>query len=429
MLCAAYVMLAVAWLLSTPPGGAPDEPAGLIKAMALAGGQVLGPELVWPDPARNQVEQQYRDVTRRADVPTRLRPDRQIPCFALAPNLSAACPGENSTADPRWSANPADRLATSPDDLVATIGRLEVGAGPDGRPAIVGTSYLGTYQPFVSLPAGVLARLGRTPDEAGYLGRIGNLLLASMLLTSGLLLLWDPRRPAVLAGAFVAVTPMVLFLCGTLSSSGPEIAAGVCVFAGILHVGRTEQSGRLVWLAIGTGGVVLALARSLGPVWVVMATAFALTWFGPHKAWRVVRQGGHSAAAAISATAVAAAVGLAWQILIQPGTGLDLSDLPGFLRLATGELPLYYSEMVGNFGWLTQPVPQWAVWVWTVLLATMIVLGVAVGQPGSACARRRRCDSPRVVRCDLGGGRLPAVLSAPGTLGAAVPRRDSSRRR
>src|SRR3954452_7615928 len=158
MLCAAYVMLAVAWLLSTPPGGAPDEPAGLIKAMAIAGGQVLGPKVVWPDRARNEVEQQYRDVTRLADVPTRLRPSRQIPCFAFAPNMSAACRGGTGTTDPRWSANPAVRLATSAADLEAIIGRLEVG-GPGGRPAIVGTSYLGTYQPFVFLPAGVLARL------------------------------------------------------------------------------------------------------------------------------------------------------------------------------------------------------------------------------------------------------------------------------
>ena len=379
VLCAAYVMLASAWLLSTPPEGAPDEPAGLIKAMALAGGQVVGPSVVWPDPARNETEQQYRDVTRRADVPTRLRPDRQIPCYAFDPNTSAACLGDDSMADPRWSANPADRLATTADDLVATIGRLEVGTGPDGHPALVATSYLGTYQPFVFLPAGLLARLATTPDQAGYLGRIGNLMLSSMLLTFGLLLLWDPRRPAVLVGALVAVTPMALFLCGTLSSSGPEIAAGVCVFAGILRLGRPEPSGPVAWLAIGTGGVVLALAHALGPVWIVAATAFALAWLGRHKAWRVVRHGGRSAAAALSTTAVATAIGLAWQLVVQPGTGLSLSDLPGHLRSASGELSLYYHEMVGNFGWLTQPVPQWALWVWTGLLATLIVLGVACG--------------------------------------------------
>ena len=358
MLCAAYVMLAVAWLLSTPPGGAPDEPAGLIKAMAIAGGQVLGPEVVWPDPARNQMEQQYRDVTRRADVPTRLRPSRQVPCFAFAPNMSAACPGGSWTTDPRWSGNAAERLATSPVDLEAIIGRLEVGGGPGGRPAIFGTSYLGTYQPFVFLPAGVLARLGTTPEEAGYLGRVGNLLLASMLLTFGVLLLWDPRRPAVLAGALVAVTPMVLFLCGTLSSSGPEIAAGVCVFAGILRLGRPERSGRLVWLAIGAGGVVLALARTLGPLWIVLAAAFALVWLGRHEAWRIVRQGGRSASAAICAIAVAATIGLAWQLVVQPGTYLAVSDLPTFLRRASGELPVYYKEMLGNFGWLSQPLPN-----------------------------------------------------------------------
>lgn len=379
VLCMAYVMLAFAWLLSTPPGGAPDEPAGLIKAMALAGGDVVGSTVVWPDPARNVVEQQYRDVTRRADVPANLRPDRQIPCYAFDPDASAVCLGDESTTDPRWSADPAQRLATAPDDLAATIGRLEVGTGSDGRPQLVGTSYIGTYQPFVFLPAGVLARLAESPEEAAYLGRIGNLMLSSTLLILGLLLLWDARCPAVLIGGLAAVTPMTLFLCGTLSSSGPEIAAGICVVAGILRVSRGVPPGPWIWSAIGAGGVVLASARALGPIWIVAATAFAVTLLGRHEAWRLARHGGRGAAAACTATAVATVVGLAWQLVVQPGAGLSLRDIPGYLAAASRELSTYYGEMIGNFGWLSQPLPPWGLWAWAGVLGVMIVIGVALG--------------------------------------------------
>ena len=78
---------------------------------------------------------------------------------------------------------------------------------------------------------------------------------------------------------------------------------------------------------------------------------------------------------------------------------MSLSDLPGYLRSASGELSLYYHEMVGNFGWLTQLVPQWALWVWTGLLATLIMLGVAFGGTRQrfvlvgAVRQRSRCPS------------------------------------
>ena len=78
-----------------------------------------------------------------------------------------------------------------------------------------------------------------------------------------------------LAGLVVAVTPMVVFLGASLTDSSGEIMS-IALTAAALRVSRPHQSPRWVWWLAGVAGFVLALSRSLGPLW--LACILLLWW-------------------------------------------------------------------------------------------------------------------------------------------------------
>ncbi|HEV3401181.1 MAG TPA: DUF2142 domain-containing protein, partial [Acidimicrobiales bacterium] len=229
---AAYLLLGSAWLVGNPPGGAPDESAHYLKALAAGRGELHLDRRPPPPPDVSSLDKpaQWHVVTSRlVRIPPGLDP-APLPCSAFHPETSAGC-----LHAPR----------------------------PPGSPE--GATIVGPYQPFTYVLPGLLMRAADDPESATRLGRLGFWLVSAALLAVALLLLGAPGEGGYwLIGLAVAVTPMVAFMVSTLSANGLEIAAGICFAAALLRLARGAQERAWVWVAAAASGALLALARVTG---------------------------------------------------------------------------------------------------------------------------------------------------------------------
>ena len=187
--------------------------------------------------------------------------------------------------------------------------------------SVVGT-FIGTYPPFVYVPAGLLAHVAKNPQTRLWLGRAGMAAIALLMLIAAMLVLWDPETGGLsLIGLVVAATPMVLFVSSTLSASGPEVASAICFIAALLRLSRSKPPSWRVWATLAVSGIVLAISRELGPEFIVIEIAGTSLVLG----WRHLRSlvPGRRAAWVWAPVAAACVLGVAWDMLynVHPPTG------------------------------------------------------------------------------------------------------------
>src|SRR5262249_45253137 len=84
----------------------------------------------------------------------------------------------------------------------------------------------GNYAPAPYFLPGFLGQFGDDAVQAGYLARVAAGAQCLALLAMAVWFMWE-NRPLSLAGTIVAVTPMVLFVASSVTSSGLEICAGI----------------------------------------------------------------------------------------------------------------------------------------------------------------------------------------------------------
>ena len=216
-----------------------------------------------------------------------------------------------------------------------------------------------------------------------YAMRIVNVLLASALISlAAAARRWD-QSALGMAGLLLALTPMVFFLMGGVNSSGPEIAAGMAVWAATLALlrGRTEP-GWLISVA-GVSALTLVVVRRPGPVWLVLILAAALLAAGSRERVRALLGQGAVRlwAAAVVMVGVFQVIWLTRLGTFGTATGGVASR--GLLETMTASLGQAYQkqvvEAVGFLGWLDLPVPDIAVAAWLVALGGLLVLGVVSG--------------------------------------------------
>jgi hypothetical protein len=379
LLVVAYLLMGTAWVVTNPPGAAPDEYAHYLKALAAGRGQLyLGRRVPpRPDVASLDVEERWQLRTSRlVHVPFGLHPGRLL-CSAFHPEISAGCLHPDHPGGPFES---------------ATI--------------------IGTYQPFTYVVPGLLMRLAHDPQSATRFGRMGFWLFSAALLGLAVVLLWSPDDGGFsLVGVLVATTPMVLFMVSTLSANGLEISAGICFSAALLRLARGGDR-RWVWIAAGASGALLVLSRVTGVLWLGLASLAVAALVGVRPAAVRLRNGGTLAVGAIVAAATAAVASLAWELAVQPhprrSLGAAVRDVPEEVR----ELPDVLHQVIGVFGWLDTRMSRPLYLVWELLVVALIALALVVG------TRRQR-----VVLCALAGGSLAvtvglAVLNRPTGFGA-----------
>lgn len=361
------VAMGLAWLMATPPGSAFDERAHYVKAIGVGQGQLRGsPPAV--------TDQDLRDFFERGQSG-----DAGLEALGRAVQSPAG----------RWQAQTTRRFSVPPElidpnfgctatDPEGTAACLDAPHAPNDR-STAGT-YVGTYQPYIYLPAGLAIRLAQSPDAALRLGRAALLVVALALLLASVWLLWSPGAPGVsLVGLIVAVTPMVVFVSTVLSPSGPEIAGAVCFSASIIRLARGAPQPRWVWAAVAASGAVLASARVLGPAFVLLALVTLGLLVGPGELLRRARAGGAAAIVAGATIATAAAASLVWEFAYQPRPSPSGSSVLDALGPSVSHLRDVGQQAIGVFGALDAPMPTAGYLLWSALFVALTAAALAAG--------------------------------------------------
>lgn len=346
-----FALLLAAWVGGNPPGASPDEPASVVKALGAAQGEWTGraaPGTTLP-PGHTPLQTQFfRDYSQTFAVPAGVRGVPQPACYAMHPQQSAAC---ETTDRP-------------------TAGRLPAG-------------FIGPYAPFVYVPMGLPALPLHSSAAITVAIRAATAAMCLALLSGAVLV---GRSRLHLAGVVLATTPMVVFLSSSVSTSGLEVLSATCLLSSVLALRRGPAAGPGTWAWLGASGVVLAVARPLGPVEVVLAAVLALVLVGPRGAARRVRSGGAAATTACVAVAVATGVAVLWSALVLPPASAPLSDAARFAGDALDSVPARLPQLVGVFGWLDTPLPLPALVVVAVLAGAVVAAGIALGRAADRVA-------------------------------------------
>jgi Predicted membrane protein (DUF2142) len=329
-------MLAGMWGVANPPFAGPDEPAHVIRAHALAHGQLTGdePSARLKEQLRRTGEGRRLLVVRAPRLYTAAEAEL---CFPFDSTIDASCLFfETSTVD-------ADILI-----------------------------YTARHPPAYYAVIGAVSWLHRPGAGTVYLMRFVGALITGAFFATALTALRRSAAPKlVAAGLLLAFTPMVLFVSGVVNPSAPEIAASLALWiCGLILVSEShERVDKRLVTAVGIASCVLALSRQLGPLWLGL---IALTMVGMTNRrclvnlWRsrwARLWGGLIAASAL--------VQVAWDVLVKPlevtPTGRQRANLdtPEILRNAFGATLGHVREMVGTFGWLDTPSPTltWVPWI------------------------------------------------------------------
>jgi hypothetical protein len=356
------------WILLTPPGAGADEPGHLVRAGALAHGQLEGSDI-----GSTRFE--------GFDVPGTYRvPDWA--CYEHRPVIPVSCA-------------PAAR-------------------GPSTTVTLPSTG--GEYPIWGHLPGGLLSRVpGLAPI---WWARIGGAAVATALV-AGALWLVAPRRPLGAAALLVALTPMAWSVFANVNPSAMAISGAVALWAGLLYGGARPVSSA-AWLT-AFGWAALALPRRDGLIWACVALVVALgdrgrtaaEWWrslgvGPRLliaastvvtvAWGVTNDSRVSRLVAVAPLIVVAGEVVRWLwrdrmttraarlMLVAAAAAIGgvaatvvLSRRPGgwdadLASRIVGETGYNLVEAIGRLGWLDVPLPA----------AAVILTCAAIGLLGAA---------------------------------------------
>lgn len=363
---AALSLLSALWALATPIGAAPDEPAHLVKAASVARGQLIG---------------ETGDYGQVVQVPQYIAFTHAQTCFAFDGSITADC--------------------------MPAI---------DGDPAAIvdASTTAGLYNPLYYVITGWPSLIAQ--DDSGiYAMRIVSGIVSCAFLAVGFALLCGWRRPLFpILGYLGALTPMLLFLTGTVNPNTLEIAATLAAFIAVLTVVR--DGGSPTWAVpaiVLVSAAVAANMRGLSLLWLAIALLAPFAVARLTRIRELLRS--RWVLAALGGTAVAVVLALVWLLSsnslgaaidadepVTNAPGVGTSPILGFLWTLTSTF-LYGKELVGFFGWLDTPAPDAVFFVWAVIIGAGLLAAVAVLR-GRALAL--------VIGLGAGVVVLPAVLAA-----------------
>jgi hypothetical protein len=230
-----------AWILSSPPGSAPDEAAQLIRAVSASEGQWAG------SPVKSPKIQTIETANSRSfTLPPALAVIDRTPCFAFHPETPATC-------------SPIVRL---------------------GAPSE--KSHVGTYYPPFYVPLGVAARIaGRLPN-AFYAARVVAALLCGLFLLTAFAV--TCRSAWSRAAWFLAAGPLTFYVASSAATNGIELTASICLVCVSIELSQRQPKPWL-WLAWAISGVSLASAKSLGPLFLIFDLVAVIALTRPWSWW------------------------------------------------------------------------------------------------------------------------------------------------
>jgi hypothetical protein len=323
----------------------PDEPSHMVRAEAVVHGQLSGS--AGEDGARRfRVSKMFQE---------RSKPWADAPCYAFTPDVTADC--------------------------------LEV--PEDDGDHLVGSS-AGEYPPALHILTGWPTLLAGGLKSL-YFMRFANALVCAAMLTiairSAALL---PAARIVLVGVALAVTPMVLFVSGTVNSSGVAATAGVAAWTGGVVLSRPEATRSLARSAAACAGpfCLLLLVRRDSLVWGA-AIAVCLALLLDRERWGTLVRSRACLAWGITTAAVAvfqyavttSSSAESFRDAASDGQSASVSD-------ALGVFWDLIFQAVGRLGWLDTRLPflAYVVWVGAVVSLMLAVLSIAPRRPVVALA-------------------------------------------
>lgn len=329
------------WALASPIGSVPDEPSHAIRAAAVARGQIAS--IPWPE----------NPSLTEATVPENIANAHQLVCFAFDGELTADC---------------QEALRDRSEALVTT--GTSAGLNSPAFYAIVGWPSL-----FVS------------GDAAFYAMRLaGALVCAFSLAVMIMQLTLLPRWRWAVVGAVVGVTPMVLYLGGSLNPNGLEVAAAGGLFATLLAMTRSRSAGLVLWEQAVLGLVTASLlmtTRSISLLWVLIIVVVAI-FLGRRE--RVVRllKSPPGLVLLIGSVAVGLAT-VAWYLQPPALAGTTPSSLGIVSYLFAAGYTFIQSidwvfGMIGFFGWVDTPAPSATIMAWVSALLLLLSASVVWGR-------------------------------------------------
>jgi hypothetical protein len=370
------LLIGLAWVMSNPPGAGPDEAGHYVKAVGAGGGDLLG------SPPRLTQAERRQALT---ELPGAGEAARELERFLRQSGTDAG----------RWAGRTAREFS-----VPAGLGFSAFGCGL-GRPEVSAScldqghrstrtsatdSFFGTYQPYLHVAPGLVMRTTDIPARAMRLGRLVNATVALGLIALAAFILWNGSRGALsLVGLTAALTPGVIFSAATLNPSGPEIASGICLAASLIRLVRSTDCPSWIWSAVAASGVILALSRSLGPLFVVLLVLAVAGLAGRSRVMAALQAAPRQAGAAAVVIGLAASAGLYWELRFQPRLGWDLGTILDGVGPSIGALPELAYQSVGVFGAIDTRLPVGAYVAWGLILGVLLTLAFAVSS-----ARERR---------------------------------------
>lgn len=324
------------WALATPLMSTPDEPAHAIKAAAVARGQLSA--------NTSGIQGEESIVT----VPGYVAELGIQTCTAFKPEVTGEC------APPIDSGN--RNLTTA-----------ETSAG----------NYNPLYYLVVGLPSRILSG-----EPALYGMRILSGLMSSAFLTVALLAAARLRRSSwPIVASVVALTPMVLYLSGSINPNSLEIVTTAAFFLSlcvVLENYKDLSSVRLPLVAVAISGVVLANTRALSLIWLALAAIAAFIIFGWRPLVAVLRD--KLGLTMVAVTILGCIAGLAWLLLAD-----SFKSLSGTASLTTPDQAIatmldrtfnYANGYIGIIGWLDTPAPQFTQIYWHFAFVAVLLGGL-----------------------------------------------------
>lgn len=334
------------WAISQPVFAGPDEPANVVRATALAHGQLTGNEPRGPVAGKLR---RVEDSVRIVRAPAIYASIGAVPCFADHVDLLAPC---LRFRGPTEDADVATYAARQPPAYYAAVG-----------------------------PVSWVHRAG---TATVYLMRLVSAVITGALLATAITAVHRSHARLLLAvGLAVALTPMALFLGGVVNPSGPEIAAALAFWVcSLVLVSRPgARVDNTVVAGAGVAGCALALSRELGPLWLVLIAVVVLAMASRETLRSLARStwvrvwGGLVVASALAQ--------VAWDAIVQPRDATLAARAPSGLSWleqvqdSFGQTFRWYREMIGWFGWLDNPAAT-LVWIpWTAALAFLVFVALA----------------------------------------------------
>jgi hypothetical protein len=340
---AIFAALGLAWMLATPLMTGPDEPAHVVRAASVGRSELLGrsvPKALQVAPIGNAAV----IVT----APGIYKDAGNVTCVAMHKKRTAGCLNLSGT-----------------------------------RNEVRQQTYVGHHPPAYYGFVGFFSRIVRPGATQIYLMRALGMLVIAALLASSLESLRRTLVPMWAAtGLAIAVSPMVLFLAGTVSPSGVEVGAaiGVWVSGAVLAREADVVVDRRLVDRVGIAMCILVLSRALSPLWLgliglvllILTTRPGLVALArSHRVWG---WGGALAACSVFQ--------LWWYVHASPlshfvgypfhGSGVQL------VRISLGKSGEMLREMIGVFGWLDTRAPGFTLLVWVLALGGIATLALGV---------------------------------------------------